>query len=305
MSELEHALELFEFTTLDDVTLDSLKRAFKIHILRSHPDKGGDAELFDRILQAYVYLTETIQRISGGRATLQNIISPNELKEMRPDEIINKFFEEFHNADFNTKFEEQNYSEKHGYESWLKNTEEDSNLTDGEFGTATQKKPNFNEKELNSIFEIEYKKDKSETNSSIILHPEEMAYISGNFIGTDIIETNETGYTSQVFTNPEYTDVYSAFTTNNTVYDKLPSYTENTKSLDEIITERNKEISPFNDSELKAIQDYEKKKLDKNINNLSKVKDHFMYDDKYQTNLTNWPPEKYTNDAYKGFIINF
>ena len=92
MSELQHALELFEFLSIDDVTVNSLKKAFKTQIIRAHPDKGGDANLFDQMLRSYMYLTETVQRITGGRATLQNVVTPDELKEMRPDEIINRFF---------------------------------------------------------------------------------------------------------------------------------------------------------------------------------------------------------------------
>lgn len=304
MSELQYALELFEFLSIDDITLETLKRAFKTHILRAHPDKGGDGELFDQMLRSYMYLTETIQRISGGRTTLQNIVTPDELKEMRPDEIINRFFEEFDNDEFNKLFEGSNIVETHGYSSWLKSKEDNTNLIEGKFGDATQKMPTFNEKDLNKVFEITAKEGKSEP-TSIILHPEAMAYISGQNIGTAIIETTESGYSSDIFSNPEFTDVYSAFTSNNTIYDKLPLYEESNKSLDELIVERNKNITPFNDTELKSIQAYEKIKLEKNINNLSKVKDHFHYDEKYNTGLTNWPPEKYSKDEYKGFIVDF
>ena len=95
MAELAKTLELFGFLTIDDVTGDSLKKAFKTRILQAHPDKGGDADVFDNMLHSYVYLTRTIQRISGGRSTLQNILSPDELK--RSDEIISRFFDEFQN----------------------------------------------------------------------------------------------------------------------------------------------------------------------------------------------------------------
>ena len=303
MSELQHALELFEFLSIDDVTANSLKKAFKTQILKAHPDKGGDAKLFDDMLHSYMYLTETVQRISGGRATLQNVVTPDELKQMRPDEIINRFFEEFDNDEFNKRFEEQNSKETHGYATWLKNKDEENNLVDGVFGDATQKPPTFSEKDFNKIFEQKAKEGKSEP-TAIILHPEQMAYISGQTIGTSIIETIEGGYTSQIFSNPKYTDAYEAFS-NFTVCDKVPTYTENVKSLDDLIAERNKDITPFNDTELQAIQNYEKMKLEKNINNLSKVKEHFQYDEKFQTGLTNWPPEKYSKESYKGFVMDF
>lgn len=303
MSELQHALELFEFLSIDDVTANSLKKAFKTQILKAHPDKGGDAKLFDDMLHSYMYLTETVQRISGGRATLQNVVTPDELKQMRPDEIINRFFEEFDNDEFNKRFEEQNPTETHGYATWLKSKEEENNLTNGVFGDATQKPPTFDEKDFNKIFEQKAKEGKSEP-TAIILHPEQMAYISGQTIGTSIIESTEGGYTSQLFSNPKYTDAYEAFS-NFTVCDKVPTYTETNKNLDDLIAERNKDITPFNDTELQAIQTYEKLKLEKNINNLSKVKSHFQYDDKFPTGLTNWPPEKYSKESYKGFVMDF
>lgn len=303
MSELQHALDLFEFLSIDDVTVNSLKKAFKTHILKAHPDKGGNADLFDQMLRSYMYLTETVQRITGGRATLQNVVTPDELKEMRPDEIINRFFEEFDNDEFNKKFEEANIKETHGYSSWLKSKEEENNLTDGIFGDATQKPPTFNEKDFNKIFEEKVKEGKPEP-SAIILHPEQMAYISGQCIGNEIIETTEGGYTSHIFNNPKYTDAYEAFS-NLTITDKIPAYTETNKTLDDLIAERNKDVTPFNDTELQAIHSYEKMKLEKNINNLSKIKGYFHYDEKFQTGLTNWPPEKYSKDEYKDFVKDF
>ena len=239
MSELANILELFGFLSIDDVTLETLKKSFKTRILEAHPDKGGDADRFDTLLHSYVYLTETIQRISGGRATLQNILSPDELK--RSDEIINQFFEEFQHDEFNQQFEKQK-KETHGYASWLKSDNEVEPVR-------------INENELHSIFEKTYKG----TTSSIVLHPEAMAYVSGTNLGTALIE-NESCYTSDIFSRPEYTDVYSAYTTDNTIYDKV-SFKEN-KSLDEMIAERNADIVPFDDEELKAIQEFEKKKLD-------------------------------------------
>ena len=247
MSELGGILELFGFLNIEDVTLDSLKRSFKTRILEVHPDKGGDADLFDTLLRSYVYLTETIQRISGGRATLQNILSPDDLK--RSDEIVNRFFEEFTNDEFNQQFEKQK-KETHGYASWLAtDTPEISKTVEAVEAVEAV------ETDLNDIFEKIFKNTK---NTSIILHPEAMAYVSGSNIGTSLIE-NENSYTSELFTNPNYTDLYSAYTNDNIVYDKL-SFHDNTKTFDEIISERNAPIAPLNDDERKAIYEFETKK---------------------------------------------
>ena len=221
MSELQYALELFEFKSIDDVTSESLKNAFKTKALTIHPDKGGDAEEFDRMLAGYVYLTDTLRRITGGRHTLQNITSPEELKERRPDELINRLYEEHNREEFNREFEKNHKTFGHGYEEWLKSCDD-------------KVIPTISEKDLNSIFEETVKKGVVEP-TSIILHPDEMAYVSGVCIGTDIIENHEGTYTSNIFTKPEYTDVYAAYTSDNTVYDKLTPFIEQGKTVDELI----------------------------------------------------------------------
>jgi len=303
MSELEYCLQLFEFLNIDDITADSLKNSFKKKVLKVHPDKGGDAIEFDEILAAFVYLSETFQRINGGRLTLQNVISPDKLRDLRPDELINRIFEEFDNEIFNKQFEESHKCDIHGYQEWLKNKSDDTNLIEGIFGDATQNPPTFLKKDFNTIFEESVKKDKPEPNA-IILHPEAMAYISGISIGTSIIESHEGGYTSDIFINPEYTDVYSAFTTANTITDKITNFKETNKTLEDIIKERNTQITPFDNNELKAIQEFEKKKIVEQTKHLEAVKDFFEFDAKQSNQLENWPPEKYPNEAYNGFVIN-
>jgi hypothetical protein len=285
MSELQRALELFGFLQLDDINGDSLKKAFKNNILKIHPDRGGDAEMFDDMLHSYVYLSETIQRIHGGRATLQNIISPDDLKNGRADQIINRIFDEFDHEKFNAKFETKHKQTGggvlHGYADWLKSHETDSNsVIDGKYGNATQPPPEFEEKDLNTKFEDRAKKGKLEP-TSIILHPEAMAYVSGSIMGTDIIQANTGSYTSEMYHNPEYTDVYAAFTTENTICDKVTSFSCKDdqggidKELERIIAERNSEIKPLSDNELKEIQEFERRKLEQNNAHLSKIKEYF------------------------------
>jgi len=302
MAELENCLQLFEFLNIEDVTADSLKKAFKKKVLQVHPDKGGDATEFDRMLASFIYLSETFQRINGGRLTLQNVISPERLREMRPDELINRIFEEFDNETFNKEFEESHKSEGHGYIDWLRNKSTDDNVTEGVFGDATQKPPTFafEENDFNKRFEEAAKKDKPEPNA-IILHPEAMAYISGTTIGTSIIESHESGYSSE---NLKYTDVYSAYTAVNTIIDKVTTFKVTNTTLEDIINERNTDIKPLNDLERQTLFDYEKKKQIEQTKHLEKIKDFFNLDNRTSAQLENWPPEKYPTEAYSGFVIN-
>jgi curved DNA-binding protein CbpA len=311
-SELDYALELFEFVDINDITSATLKKAFKEKALKVHPDKGGNAEEFDKMLAGFVYLTDIVHRVNGGRTTLQNIVTPDELKKLRPDELIERVFKEFEQKLFNAEFEKNNKQQLPGYDTWLSAKDEDTNVENGKYGEATQKPPTFDEKDLNTVFEETVKKGKPEP-TAIILHPESMAYISGTVIGTAIIDTNEGGYTSAMNTTPEYTDVYSAFTSDNTICDKVGAFKENGKTLDDLIAERNAEITPFDDKEMKAIQEFEQKKLQRDINNISYIKEYFKNNESSSVSgfnfITSVPSELSPADEIKelckDFIIDF
>jgi hypothetical protein len=309
MSELASVLELFGFLTIDEVTVDSLKKSFKTRILSAHPDKGGDDAIFDKMLRSYVYLTETIQRISGGRATLQNIVSPDELKEMRPDEIVNKFFEEFHNDEFNRRFEEQNKRETHGYSGWLseggkggdgREEREEREVREGRESSDADVTPLQKAPFDHQLFEESVKKGK--VVSSIILHPEAMAYVSSNpgYSGTLIIDDTKGSYTSDIFANPEYTDVYSAYTENNTICDKVTGIeSKQRRTIEDIIAERAAAAAlPLNDDELTVIQEFEKRKLDNATVVAAATKDYFSSADQQNSNCG-------LLNSYEGFVHRF
>jgi hypothetical protein len=229
MSQLQHSLEILGFKDINAVTGESLKKAFKVTVLKSHPDKGGTQEEFDRLLSAYLYLLETVNRLHGGRQTLLNVISPEELKESRMDEVINCIFEEFEREQFNAEFEKQYPQTPHGYKEWLQEAKYDFNVTDGPYGSATQLPPTFEEHRLHEEF-VQQAKEGKPAPTAIILHPEDMAYYSANIMGTSIMETNTGCYTSEPFLTPEYTDVYAAFTNENTICDKVQPFVPQTKT---------------------------------------------------------------------------
>lgn len=307
MSQLHYSLQILGFSDIRDVTAESLKKAFKVTVLRAHPDKGGDPEDFDRMLSAYLYLLETVQRLHGGRRTLQGMVSPDELKESRIDEVINRIFDEFNNDIFNAKFEAQHKRDDHGYASWLQESKEDSNVTDGTFGNATQKPPMISESELHSTFEKTAREGKT-IPTSMILHPDQLAYVSGSLMGTALLESSHGSYTSDLYANPEYTDVYSAFTKDNTLCDKVHPFSESKEdiefSIEKLLEERNKVIEPLNHEELEAIALFEKERLQKDQEHLSNIKSYFECG---QGNgggsLENWPSSSDTKKE-NGFIIS-
>ena len=289
MSYLNHSLELLHFSSIEEVTSESLKKAFKKTILTAHPDKGGSEQSFDELLGAYVYLTETLNRLSGGRSILHGVISPEELQGQRANQLINEVFQELDNeqikeamekmrlehASFHSTFEEQ-LEESKGYLSWLKSTDDADQLMEdpeGIYGAKTIKRPAFSEADLHHVFESKIVKGTVPT--SIILHPDEMAYRSGSCLGVALVEEAGGSFTSDPQSNPEYTDLYSAYTSDNTIYDKLPTYIDVTKTLDELIKERDTVYTHQKDEDLEAIAAYEKKKMEQEAAHKKKMTDYF------------------------------
>jgi hypothetical protein len=285
MSYLNNCLNILGFSYLEEVTASKLKSAFKVKVLQAHPDKGGSQELFDKLLSAYVFLINIEKRIYGGRNCIIGDITPEELKENRIDEIVDRIFEEFELEKFNTAFESQHKKVVNGYGEWLKNKDDDTNVINGKYGDATQTAPTFDTKDLNSIFVSKAKEGKPEP-SAIILHPEAMAYVSGNTIGTAIIEQTAGPYTSDPYENPEFCDVYTAYTSENTICDKV-SENITIKTLEELIQEREMDITPFDNKELEAINEFEKLKLENNKNHIAKVKEYFESNENTGLNYIN------------------
>ena len=290
MSYLHHSLELLHFRSIEDVTSESLKKAFKKTILTAHPDKGGSEQSFDELLGAYVYLTETLNRLSGGRSALQCVISPEELQGQRANQLINEVFQELDNEQmneqlqkmrlehdtFHKKFEEQ-LEENKGYLSWFTSTDGADQLmedAEGIYGIHTIKRPAFSEAELHQQFETAVRMGKAEP-TSIMLHPDEMAYRSGTCLGVALMEEAGGTFTSDPNVNPEYTDLYSAYTSDNTMYDKLPTFKDVPKSLEDLIKERDAIYTCQKDEDLEVIAAYEKKKMEQEAAHKKRMTDYF------------------------------
>jgi len=295
MSYIQHALELFEFKSMEDLTTESLKRAFKKQVLISHPDKGGHEGDFDMLLSAYLYLSETLHRLSGGRATLLDVNAPDQIKESRANQLINEVFEDFErdrleelfrkqmdnetegetgakysrlklDTSFHEQFEKVKEQTK-GYSEWFQS--KDTNLinTNGQYGECTIAPSDI--KDLNSAFESSVGVTPSV--STLMLHPEDMAYYTGN-MGVTLVEQSS-GFTSAPGINPEYTDLYNAFTSENTVFDKVQPI--KARTLEELLLEREKVYECVKDEELEAIAEYERNKIEADKKHKNSVQQYF------------------------------
>ena len=109
-----------------------------------------------------------------------------------------------------------------------------------------------------------------------MLHPDEMGY-SSNSGGYTLVRSNQ--FTSDAGLRPEYTDVRDAFTTANTVYDKLSvpvkERTLTDDSLAELIKIREEVYTCSTDADAALLAEYEKKRIDEQTEHKKKLDSYF------------------------------
>ena len=289
MSYLFHSLQQFGFSSLEEVTASRLKRAFKRTVAMAHPDKGGDEGRFDAMLGSYVYLCETLHRLNGGRTILHSVNAPDELKEQRANQYLNELFDDLVEErkddkplpdDFHEQFAASHVNEHaNGYDAWYKGTAdmkgtalkpfkehaEDGrgNVLYGDIQLDEEKVENFH-----STFEEKARIGKPAP-TTLALHLDDMAYSAG--VGTALIKAGS--YTSQPGLRPEYVDLYSAYTSENTMFDKLVPIKERT--YEELLKEREEVYSVCTDDDAAVIAAYAKKKIDDEIEHKKALESYF------------------------------
>jgi hypothetical protein len=327
MSHFQSCLELFGFSTPDQLTIKSLKSAFKRIVLKSHPDKGGKADEFDQILSGFTYLTDILKKLNGGRELREMITAPYEIEERRANEWISEMFDEMVKdsdtelfgkmfkedielpKDFHQSFEES-YKEQriHGYDSWLNedvsqvkkntpNTDVESIKSERGYGYENEIKEHIiPTNDFNTSFESTMIHRKPE--KDIVLFPDEMAHNFSGCKGALLIHNSES-YTSESGLKPQQHDLYKAYTSDNTIFDKVPQY--NTRlnpnnpddmekfykeraEFDELIRTEQKEQTehdnPYNDP---VVAEYEQRKFEKEKEHMAHVRQYFS-DDKIDLN---------------------
>lgn len=271
---IESSLQTLHIESLDGLTPDSLKRAFKIGVVASHPDKGGKEGDFDRLLSAYLHLTTVLKRLTGGRDGLQSVLAVDEVEKMRETQfqmemnnMMNEVFDNLHleehdewNKKFNEQFEKLHVPSNNvkGYDDWFKKQD------DVEMTPSASMPASMDEWNQQFVKTIRQGKPPVQHHSKMMLFQEHMAYDSQyQNIGSALIERKEMTFTSYGWDRPPYTDLHDAYTTETTILDKLPEYEPMHQSLDELIKERDKVFDVKSDKELEALHAYEKGVLDK------------------------------------------
>jgi len=300
---IETSLALLRLDSIDELTPESLKRSFKTGVVLSHPDKGGQEGDFDKLLSAYLHLSSVLKRLSGGRDGLQSVLAVDEVEKAREaqfqsemNNIINDVYDSIDSqgdAEFHKKFNEM--FEKHherdnqkGYGEWLREDIGDQNES---FITST-------EDEWMQEFEKRMRRRIPVEQTKLMLLPDEMADDT-HHIGSSIIEHKDQTFTSQSGSRPEYTDLRSAYTTDHTIIHKLPIYEPVSRTLENLIAERDKVYELDKDEDLEAIHAYELKKQQEEKEHLERIAAYFKGSSVSQWALRNVTDTSSHNDDAK------
>ena len=253
-------LGLQEEVVLDEKTL---KEAYKLASLRSHPDKGGSEEAFDRVTRAYAYLGEILRRVRGGRSETVNVTneSPATLTSSRDQtsdswkmaEPVKLNPKSLNMETFNKVFEETRLPDPDGdgYGDWLKNEEAESNNKQNKF---TGK---FNRDVFNSAFESEIRSRATTSNGQIaIMQPQ--ALMMAPTMGIELGREKPDDFTAANLNGLKYTDLKKAYTSESMFSHQVAGVQLNTKSVESARTERKATPAPLSDSEMAAVAEGER-----------------------------------------------
>lgn len=219
-------------------TLDELKVAYRKKAIQTHPDKGGNPEVFDAVTKAYFSLLEKLKNKEQDKQY-------GELKSQSKQYIegqssdkrknVNLKDEKFNLTAFNKIFEENKIADPtdNGYDEWLKD----------ESSRKEQPKifsDKFNLDVFNSTFE-NWKDEDSNLNREIVLRDEPSA----------LVAFGRTGYTElgvdkvNDFSNAEgrglgYTDLKQAYSKSGIINTKQVQMRESYRNIQEYEKARSK-----------------------------------------------------------------
>lgn len=266
MTYFSSCLEVLGIQEEVALTEESLKKSYKRMALKAHPDKGGSEEYFEAVTRAYAYLSEILKYMKGGRPATNGPVSSASAASTREQEerqwssqepvrlnaknldmnAFNKLFEQTHMPD----------PDSDGYGDWLKGN--DSNDSNGQSQTQQQKfKGEFNRDVFNRMFEDESRKGPSKPNNNLIIHPGQMALTLNPTSGVDLVGERPDSYTAAPNSRFQFTDLRGAYTSDNTVSDKVANVTVGERNYEQYRASREKAPDPFNQTELHGIREFE------------------------------------------------
>ncbi len=225
-------------------TMDQLKNAYRKKALIAHPDKGGNAKLFDEVTKAYFSLLEKLKQKEDDKqySDLKNG-SRDYIEKQSQDnkQNVNLKKDSFNLTMFNKIFEENKISDPtdHGYEEWLKS---DSNVKEPPKVFSTK----FNIDTFNSTFE-DWKEQDENLGREIVLSdgPQALAAYHGKTGYTELGVDSVSDYTNA---DPSsrgigYTDLKQAYSRNGIINTRAVNVRESYRNIEEYERARAAKIS--------------------------------------------------------------
>ena len=193
-------------------TPETLKQKYKEMALQYHPDKGGDAEVFQDITKAYIYL---LKKYKENMPDKQIFELKDDFNDFTHDQSKNKNKnilmqdKNFNINQFNNIFDENFQTKSKGYGDFLKNGEETKKTENNSYIFSDK----FNLSIFNKIFNTTTKKVKKDT-VTVYKEPETIFQSNNGFseIGQNDEELED--YTSGFTFDKKihYTDCKRAYT---------------------------------------------------------------------------------------------
>ena len=244
------------------LTEESLKKAYKRMALKAHPDKGGSEEYFEAVTRAYAYLSEILMFMQGGKRKTEGTVSAGasdhlrgtreqEAKQWEHAEPVRLNAKNLDMNAFNKIFEQTHMPDpdSDGYGDWLKGNDATS-------ATSMKFKGEFNRDVFNRMFDEETKKSRMPSNQ-LVVHPGQMALTLNPTSGTDLLQERPDSYTAATNSRFQYTDLKGAYSTDNTVSDKVANVVVGERSFDQYRASRERAPEALSHHEMQGIREFE------------------------------------------------
>ena len=216
---------------LPSYTKEQLKIQYKYYAFKTHPDKGGNAEHFQLVSKAYIYLLKALKYNLPMKPIQDLKDDHNEYikdQTLIPKKNINLYSKKFNLKKFNSIFEDNRIDNEYdkGYSDFLKDTTTSNNTIDNSVFST-----NFNLNLFNQIFNNNNCSNEHNSNNKQLIknyEPTEMCSSNGYQLGIREINDFSSNFNICGNNSLDYTDIRVAYTTSKLVDESLvnmPTYT--------------------------------------------------------------------------------
>lgn len=245
------------------LTEDFLRKAYKKAAIKAHPDKGGSDKAMDAVTRAYAYLGDILRMTQGskkptdGPVTAGDVESARSARSAMDAEVsypapVRLDPKNLNMQAFNQMFEQTRVPDpdEDGYGDWLK----------GGGGVAEPQKKfsgDFNREVFNRVFE-EDSRGRNQSQDLTLFNPNELTLAPT--YGVELGRDRPADYTAATGADFQYTDLRSAYETENTIQDKIAGIKVAERNYESYKAQREAGPAMYNPSEQEALKRFQAKK---------------------------------------------